>query len=112
MSRVALCFALVAATAGCKRAKDAAPDCNAIGSKFVMTVRQQLASGTLGEAQQRALDAQLPAMRDSLVTACDDGKWAAEVRTCMAAASDGGAFEACEQQLTDAQRQKLATDAK
>ncbi|HEY4177386.1 MAG TPA: hypothetical protein VGM90_11155 [Kofleriaceae bacterium] len=113
MSRIALCFVLAAAVAGCKRNKDAAPSCDTVGAKFLLVVRQQLANGTLAEAQQRALDAQLPALRDSLVTACGDGAWGADVRTCLAAASDHAAFEACEQHLTDAQRQKLAaTDAK
>ncbi|HEY4059839.1 MAG TPA: hypothetical protein VGM39_24660 [Kofleriaceae bacterium] len=113
MSRVALCFALVAAIGGCKRSKDAAPSCDVIGAKFLLVVRQQLSNGTLAEAQQRALDAQLPAMRDALVTACGDGAWGADVRTCLAAAGDHTAFEACEQHLTDAQRQKLAApDAK
>jgi hypothetical protein len=117
MSRVApraslLVVSLLVAGAGCNRSKDAAPSCDAMGAHFMLVVRGQLATGKLAEAQQRALDAQLPAMRDSLVTTCKDNTWSAEVRTCMSAANDQAAFEACEQHLTDAQRQKLATDAK
>ena len=66
----------------------------------------------LDEASQRGLDAQLPAMRDSLVEQCTEGGWSADVRRCLAQASDNLAFAACEQHLSDAQRQRLAAKTK
>ena len=56
---------------------------------------------------RRAVTVQLPAMRDSLVHVCTEGAWSAAVRTCLVAASDRTAFEACEQQLTEDQRRAL-----
>jgi hypothetical protein len=64
------------------------------------------------EAVRRAVEAQLPAMRDSIVHVCTDSKWTAPVRSCLVAANDRVAFEACEQQLTDAQRQALDRSAR
>jgi hypothetical protein len=58
-------------------------------------------------ATRRAVEDQLPAMRDSLAQACADGRWSAAVRSCLVAASDHVGFEACEQQLTDDQRRDL-----
>jgi len=64
------------------------------------------------EAVQRAVEAQLPAMRDSIVHVCGDGKWTGAVRKCLVDANDRVAFEACEQQLTDVQRQALDRSAR
>ena len=64
------------------------------------------------EAMRRAVEAQLPAMRDSIVHVCTDGKWASGVRSCLVDANDRVAFEACEQQLTDPQRQALDRSAR
>lgn len=65
-----------------------------------------------GEAMRRAVEAQLPAMRDSIVHVCGDGKWTGAVRKCLVDANDRVAFEACEQQLTDVQRQALDRSAR
>ena len=59
----------------------------------------------------RAVHDQLPAMRDSLVHACDDGNWSRAVRACMTTAKDQIGLEACQQQLTDPQRAALAAQA-
>jgi len=64
------------------------------------------------EAIHRAVEAQLPAMRDSIVRVCTESKWSGGARTCLVAANDRVAFEACEQQLTDAQRQALDRSAR
>ena len=64
------------------------------------------------EAVHRAVEAQLPAMRDSIVHVCTDSKWTSAVRKCLVDANDRVAFEACEQQLTDAQRQALDKSAR
>lgn len=64
------------------------------------------------EAMRRAVEAQLPAMRDSIVHVCTDGKWTGAVRKCLVDANDRVGFEACEQQLTDVQRQALDRSAR
>ena len=65
------------------------------------------APSSIDGATRRAVEDQLPAMRDSLAQACADGRWSAAVRSCLVAASDHVGFEACEQQLTDDQRRDL-----
>jgi hypothetical protein len=62
---------------------------------------------SIDDATRRAVEDQLPAMRDSLAQTCADGRWSAAVRTCLVAARDHVGFEACEQQLTDEQRRDL-----
>ena len=102
-----LALAALVLCSACKRGGDAAPACGAVGAKFYMLVRADLDKAHLDPAKTRALEDQLPAMRDSLVTSCTEGAWSADVRSCLSSAPDHVAFEACEQHLTDAQRQLL-----
>jgi hypothetical protein len=101
-------LALVAALSGCKRNPDA-PPCGAVGATFFALSKDALARATLDSDRdmRRAVEDQLPAMRDSIVHACTESKWSAGVRKCLVQAKDHVAFQACEQQLTDAQRQAL-----
>lgn len=64
------------------------------------------------EGVRRSVEAQLPAMRDSIVRVCTESKWTGSVRKCLVDAAERAAFEACEQQLTDAQRQALDKSAR
>ena len=97
--------------AACRgQARDPAPPCSAVAARFVDIARTDLTRATQGglaDAPRRAVEDQLPAMRDSLIQVCDDGRWSAAVRSCLVAASDHVGFEACEQQLTDDQRRDL-----
>lgn len=106
-----LALALVSLGAACNRSSDG-PACGAVGAKFMALAKDDLEHKGVSDEIRRDVDAQLPAMRDSLVHSCTDGKWAAGVRTCLVAANDRVAFEACEQQLTDAQRQALDRSAR
>ncbi|MBL0220658.1 MAG: hypothetical protein IPQ07_43175 [Myxococcales bacterium] len=101
----ALLFAL--ALAGCSRGASDGPPCGAVGAKFMVLAKDDLEHKTVDDAMRRAVEAQLPAMRDSIGHVCTDSKWSGAVRTCLVAANDRVAFEACEQQLTDPQRQAL-----
>jgi hypothetical protein len=96
--------------AGCKRDPNAAPPCGAVGAKLFVLARADLDKdkARYDEATRRAAMDQLPAIRDALVNACTDTKWSDAVRRCLVDATDHLAFEACQQQLTDAQRQALA----
>jgi hypothetical protein len=93
---------------GACRAKsnDGAP-CGTVAGRFFTIAHEDLARATIDPATRRAVTDQLPAMRDSLVTACADGKWSGQVRDCLVNAATHVAFEACEQQLTDDQRRAL-----
>jgi hypothetical protein len=119
------------------QARDPAPPCSAVAATFLDIAQKDLdrafrdgieprdatRGGVNGPASpvqrgresplsidaptRRAVEDQLPAMRDSLTQACADGRWSAAVRSCLVAASDHVSFEACEQQLTDDQRRDL-----
>ena len=106
MFRIAIALVLVA---GCKRDPNAAPPCGAVGAKLLVIARAELdATPQRDAATRRAVLDQLPAMRDAIVHACTDTAWSEPVRRCLVDAVDHVAFEACQQQLTDAQRQDLA----
>lgn len=81
--------------------------CGQVGANFLSIARNDASHAKLDDATRRALDEQLPAMRDALANSCKDGGWSAAVRDCMAQAGDHAALQACEQQLTDAQRRAL-----
>jgi len=107
-----LAFAALLLASACKRGGDAAPACGAVGARFYMLVRADLDKTPLDPARARALEDQLPAMRDALVASCTEGKWSPEVRTCLTGAGDHVTFEACEQHLTDDQRKLLERSAR
>ena len=107
MLRIVVPVALVLALGACRRANPDAPPCGAVGAKFLALTKDSLIKSTLGEDMRRGVLESLPAMRDSIVTVCSDSKWSAGVRKCLVEANDHVAFEACEQQLTDAQRRSL-----
>ena len=106
--RSSIILALVLVTA-CKRDPNAAPPCGAVGAKLFVLARADLErdQAKYDEAARRLVLDQLPAMRDALVNACTDTKWSDAVRRCLVDATDHLAFAACQQQLTDAQRQAL-----
>ncbi len=107
MVRWLLFVALVGGVACRGGSGDRAPACGAVAARFVDIARHEVANAKLDDATARAVTDQLPAMRDSLVQACSDGRWGAGVRQCLVQASDHAGFETCEQQLTDEQRRDL-----
>jgi hypothetical protein len=104
---VRLACVLALALVACKRGSADAPPCGAVGSKFLMLTKDALTKSTLSADMRRGVLESLPAMRDSIVAVCSESKWSGPVRTCLVDANDHLAFEACEQQLTDAQRKAL-----
>jgi hypothetical protein len=102
----AVFVALLALGACGRKAADDAP-CGTVGARVFTLATDDLAKATVDPSTRRAVADQLPAMRDALVAACTDGAWPAAARNCMAKATDHTAFQACQQQLTDAQRQGL-----
>lgn len=106
MRRFAVSLLVLGAVTACKRSTDA-PPCAAVGAKLLILAKDDLENKKPDEELGRAVAAQLPAMRDSIVAACTESAWSAAVRTCLVDANDHIAFEACEQQLTDAQRAAL-----
>ena len=106
--RTSILLAALLLTA-CKRDPNAAPPCGAVGAKLFVLASADLEKTKATEDTRRAVMDQLPAMRDSLVNACTETKWSDAVRRCLVDATDHLAFETCQQQLTDAQRQALGS---
>jgi hypothetical protein len=98
---------MLVGASGCRGGGDGAPPCGAVAAKFVEIARHELAAARVDDTTAHAVTDQLPAMRDSLAHACTAGRWSAATRSCLVAANDRVAFEACEQQLTDEQRRDL-----
>ena len=111
MCRLLVVCALLVGAGACKRkASDGAP-CSAVAGRMFNLATEELGKATVEPTVRRAVADQLPAMRDSLTQACADGAWSAPARDCMANAVDHQAFQACQAQLTDDQRQLLARGA-
>lgn len=91
----------------CRAKAGDAPPCATVATRFFTIATADLAKANIDPTTRRAVADQLPAMRDALGQACTDGAWSAGVRECMVRAGDHIALEACEQQLTDAQRKGL-----
>lgn len=113
MLRPAAVLVMLAGLAGlgglgaCRGHAGGGAPCGKVAGRFLQIAREDAAQATLDAATRRAVDEQLPAMRDALAKACSDGEWPAPVRDCMARAADHVALEACEAQLADPQRQAL-----
>ena len=103
MRRVVMLLIVAAAC----HAKSDGPSCGAVAGRFFTIARADLGNATVEPETRRAVSDQLPAMRDSLASACSDGAWSSAVRTCMVNASDHAALQACEQTLSDDQRRGL-----
>lgn len=104
---VPVALASLLALGACKRGSADAPPCGAVGAKFLALTKDSLLKSTLSEDMRRGVLESLPAMRDSIVHVCSESKWTGAVRKCLVEANDHVAFEACEQQLSDAQRRAL-----
>jgi hypothetical protein len=98
--------ALVLLGACNRKSADDAP-CGTVGARLFTLASDDLAKATVDSSTRRSVADQLPAMRDALVDACTKSAWPAAARNCMANAADHTAFQTCQQQLTDAQRQAL-----
>jgi hypothetical protein len=106
--RLLACFAGIVLLVGACRAKAAdGPPCGTIAGKFFTLANDELTHATVDPTTHRLVLDQLPALRDALDQACSDGAWSKDVRMCLANAPDHAAFQACEQQLTTAQRDAL-----
>jgi hypothetical protein len=102
--RALLCIAL--ALAACDRGTTSAsgPTCGVVGLRFITVARAELAHVPLDGPAARATASQLVMLRARIVSACVAGAWSAAVRDCLVAAADHVHWQACEIQLTDAQR--------
>jgi hypothetical protein len=103
MSSLAILIAFLAA---CRGAAQDAP-CGIAAGRFFTIAKDELATSKVDDATRRAVEDQLPAMRDGLERACKDDAWTATVRNCIANAPDHVALQQCEQQLTETQRRGL-----
>lgn len=101
----------LAGSAACSRQKDAS-SCDAVGTRFLALARAEVAADAeLDKDVRRAVNGTLAPMRDSMVRACREDRWASEARACFVGAADVAAFRACEGQLTAEQRELLRSHA-
>jgi hypothetical protein len=98
---------LLALIAGCQGRAPEPAACETVASRFFSIALAELGRSPMDDALRRGAANQLPALRDALVHVCTRSDWSAGVRDCMASAADRVAFEACELQLTEAQRASL-----
>jgi hypothetical protein len=91
---------------GC-RAKAEGPSCASVAGRYYAIARDALATAKPPDELRRDVADQLPAMRDALAAACEDGEWSAAVRDCMVRAADHPALQTCERDLTEAQQRGL-----
>ena len=108
LSAIAVFFSLGASA--CKRHSDPGPGapCSAVGAKFAMVARADLAAEKdLSDDTRRQIDGLIAPMRDGMVRACEEERWAAPARDCFAAAADEPAMRTCYAQLTADQRAAL-----
>lgn len=107
MARLVVVLSLAAAAGACRsRTPDDAP-CAVVAGRLFTLAQAELARASVEPAVRRAVADQLPAMRDAMAHACSEGDWSAEVRRCMANAPDHLTLQACQEQLTDAQRHEI-----
>lgn len=111
MRAFAVLACLVAVTA-CKRGGAGEHACPQVGARFYALAHAQVdADTTLSGPERRGVIGLLAPMRDSLVRACLEDKWAQPARACFVGAADRAAFYACEAGLTAEQRALLAKHA-
>jgi hypothetical protein len=102
---------IVVALAACsKKAKEGAT-CDEVGARLLELSSDELdtaaRSDKVSPSMRTLAEAQLPAMRDSIVRHCKEDGWAPEIRGCFAAAADGDGMTICYQRLPDEQRALL-----
>ena len=107
--RLPASLAIALALIGCKRHSDSAgATCDAVGSKFALVARAELAEDKDLDADlAHGVEGLIAPMRDGMVRACREDSWAAGPRDCFATAGDDKAMKACYAQLTPDQRTKL-----
>lgn len=104
MYRALLLLALLGACT--KKAKDGS-SCDDVGTTFLSVGHAQLAASDADGKTRASVESQLPAMRDSIVLACKDDKWAVASRDCFAHAGDDAAMLSCYETLTPEQQSLL-----
>ena len=107
---VALALAL-AALAGCRRGASDGPTCRQAGARFDQLERGQLANAGLPADERTRLEHLVAPMRDAMIRACTEDKWAVPVRACFTDAADRTQFYTCDRQLTPEQQARLAAAA-
>jgi len=97
---------VVIALAGC-RERSAGTPCAAVAGHYYAIARDALAAAKPPDELRRDVADQLPALRDTLQQACEDGAWSAAIRDCMILAPDHAALQTCERDLTEDQQRGL-----
>jgi hypothetical protein len=110
MFRTITLLACLAALAACSKGKKDGASCGDVGASFLALGQRQLDAARKPGTDDKAfasVETHLPAMRDSMVLSCKDGKWSPESRGCFAAATDDAAMMSCYETLGPEQRALL-----
>ncbi len=105
--RVALLSVIALATGACGHGAEPTAGCTAVAGRMVAIARDALGATAVDAVTRQRVSDQLPAMHDAIEASCTNDHWGPGVRDCLAHAPDHAAFEACELQLTAAQRAGL-----
>lgn len=109
--RALAAVALVLAAAACHRGASDGASCRQAGARFYELESAQLTQVAMDASAKRRVEHMIAPMRDALVRACTEDKWAAEARACLVAATDRAAYYACESKLTAEQQGRLSAAA-
>jgi hypothetical protein len=103
---------LLAFLVGCSRGSTDGKTCRQVGARFYELAHAKVTVATdVTASERKAVIGLLAPMRDSMVRACTDDRWAAPARACFAGAADQATFSACEAQLSAEQRAMLTKRA-
>jgi hypothetical protein len=82
---------------GCKRkpAPGAAVTCDAMATHVTKLAKADLAASPVGPDQRRRAETELAPLHDVMQAVCQERAWPAEVRSCVAGATAGGAVAQC-----------------
>jgi hypothetical protein len=110
MSRIAIALLFSSLASGACKGKKDGPSCDDVGTAFLAISHRQLDDAPkdqLDSATKATVESHLPAMRDSMVLACKEGKWSAESRGCFTGAGDPKSMESCYETLSPEQQKVL-----
>lgn len=91
-------IALLASLLGLACNKPEGPDCGQVSGHFIELVRSELAKENTDEAR-RSAQANLPTLKDALITTCETQKWDLKTRQCIVGARSAAETESCDPRI-------------
>jgi hypothetical protein len=97
---------VLAVTAACSKS---APDCATAIGKGMDNFSEQMKTKAPA-AMQGGMAEMAASLKSTLIKRCTEDKWASEVVSCFTTVSDRPGMQACQQKLSEEQREKLMAD--